>query len=145
MSPGDRAAAWLAKGWWLVMPPFAVLVGRLTFERIWASPYELLSSATRVPLFAWLLAGLYVAAHAWMAGAYLVTVERTGALVPTLAAVRAAWRGHALKVLLAAAIFAVEYAPMPLWRAIGERVQPHPRAEARGLRDSHVAHYGIRM
>jgi hypothetical protein len=120
VSVSDRRIVWLARGWWLLMPPFALLVARLTVERACAAPYELLPTTTSVPLLAWMLAGLYVGAHAWMAAAYLLTVERTGALIPTISAVRAAWRGQAVKLLLAAAVLATEYAPIPMWRAVGQ-------------------------
>jgi hypothetical protein len=101
------------------MPPFAALVARLAFERICAAPYELLPTLTRLPQVAWGLAALYVAAHAWLAAAWLVTIEETGALIPGLPAVRTAWRGRLPLLLVACAIFAIEYAPIPIWKAIG--------------------------
>jgi hypothetical protein len=119
MSAPNRGSVWLVRGWWLVMPPFAALVARLAFERSCAAPYELLPTLTRLPQAAWGLAALYVAAHAWLAAAYLVTIQETGALVPGLAAVRTARRGRLPLLLVACAIFAIEYAPISMWQAIG--------------------------
>jgi hypothetical protein len=119
MSTPNRLAVWLARSWWLVMPPFAALVARLTYERTCAAPYELLPTLTRLPLFAWMLAGLYVAAHAWVAAAYLLTVASTGALIPPPARIRELWRGRLTLVILATVLLAVEYAPVTMWRAVG--------------------------
>jgi hypothetical protein len=123
MTGVDRARVWLARTWWLLMPPFTILVIRLVIERATAAPYDLLPSLTRTPLIAWALAGLYLSAHAWLAAAGLFTIERTGALVPTRAAVRIAWGGDFLKLAAALAIFVLEYAPIPLWQAIGRALQ----------------------
>ena len=121
MTGHDRAATWLWRTWWLLMPPFGALVLRLAFERTCAAPYELLPSLTAVPALAWLFAGLYLAAHAWMAAALLFTIERGGSLVPTRAGIRRLWQGHLIQLTLAIVLFAIEYGPVPLWQAVGQR------------------------
>ena len=126
MSTTERIAIWLARAWWSLIPPFAMLVARLCVDRLCGAPYELLPSATTVPILAWLLAGLYVAAHAWLVAAYLLTVEAAGALLPTWSALRTAWRGHLPKLVLATVIFAIEYAPVSLWRVIGNMLDCGP-------------------
>jgi hypothetical protein len=123
MTSVDRARVWLSRTWWLLIPPFAALVIRLTVERATASPTDLLPTLTRTPLIALALAALYLAAHAWLAAACLFTFERTGALAPSPSAVRAAWSGDFLKLVAALAILAIEYAPIPLWQAIGRALQ----------------------
>ncbi|MBK5296294.1 MAG: hypothetical protein JJE40_03985, partial [Vicinamibacteria bacterium] len=62
---------------------------------------------------------LYLGAHCWAVGAYLVTVEHAASLLPSSRAVKAFWGRHWPKVVVTAAIVAVEHAPMTLWRAVG--------------------------
>jgi hypothetical protein len=114
-----RALDW---GWWLVMPAFALLVLRLDLERICAAPYELLPTVTTVPLFAWALSGLYLAAHAWVAAAWLVTALHADRMLPRWRIVRGLWGVRIWMIWLTLAIFALEYAPIPMWRIIGRRV-----------------------
>jgi hypothetical protein len=122
MTRHDRAATWLSRAWWLLMPPFAGLVLRLVSERTCAAPYELLPSLTSIPALAWLVAGLYLGAHAWLAAAVLFTIERGGSLVPTVAGIRRIWQGHLIQLTLALVLFAIEYGPVPFWQAVGQRV-----------------------
>jgi hypothetical protein len=122
MTRADRASTWLRRTWWLVMPPFAGLVLRLVFERACAAPYELLPSLTSVPALASLVAALYLAAHAWMVAALLFTIERSGSLVPAIAGIRRIWQGRLTPLTLAIVLFAIEYAPVPFWQAVGQRV-----------------------
>jgi hypothetical protein len=112
----------LTWAWWLIMPPFAVLVLRLDVERACAAPYELLPVATSIPMLAWLLAGLYVAAHALLFASWLVTAIHADALVPPLATIRAVWGRQIWMLAVTAAIFVLEYWPVPLWRALGRHV-----------------------
>jgi len=112
----------LTWAWWPIMPPFAVLVLRLDGERACDSPYELLSAATSIPVLAWLLATIYVAAHAWLFAAWLVTATHADTLVPSLRSVRLLWGRQAWMLAVTAAIFVLEYWPVPLWRAFGRHV-----------------------
>ena len=114
-----RALAW---SWWLVMPAFAALVLRLLVERMCAAPYELLPSVTTVPLLAWALSGLYLAAHAWLAAAWLVTALHADRMLPPWRVVREVWSGRLWVIWLTLAIFALEYGPIPLWRVLGRGV-----------------------
>jgi hypothetical protein len=112
----------LTWAWWLIMPPFAILVLRLDAERACAAPYELLPAATSIPALAWLLAGVYVAAHALLFAAWLVTAAHADALVPTRQVVRQVWGRQTWMLVVTAAIFVLEYWPVPLWRALGRHV-----------------------
>jgi hypothetical protein len=112
----------LTWAWWLIMPPFAILVLRLDVERACAAPYELLPAATSIPMLAWLLAAIYVAAHALLFAGWLVTAVHADALVPPLATIRAVWGRQVWMLVVTAAIFVLEYWPVPLWRALGRHV-----------------------
>ena len=122
MTAPDATRAWLARAWWVLVPAFAILVARLVFERTCASPNDLLPTMTAVPLVAWGLATLYLGSHVWLAAAYVLTVERTGTLVPTWSLIRRAWDDDLLKVVVATVVVAVEYAPAPWLQAIGHRI-----------------------
>jgi hypothetical protein len=117
MPPALRTA--LTWAWWLIMPPFAVLVVRLDAERACAAPYELLPTATAIPVLAWLLATLYVAAHALLFAGWLATSFCADALVPARSAVRRIWGRQTWMVVVTAAIFVLEYWPVPAWQALG--------------------------
>jgi hypothetical protein len=119
-SPAVRTA--LTWAWWLIMPPFAVLVLRLDAERACAAPYELLPMATAIPALAWLLAALYVAAHALLFAGWLVTAIHADALVPPLGTIRAVWGRQLWMLPVMLGIFLAEYAPVPLWQALGRHV-----------------------
>lgn len=112
--------------WWGVFPCFAALVIRLTMERACADPYELLPALSSRPWFAWPIALVYVLAHAWIVGVYLVTVAETNAIVPAWSDWRAIWAGGTRKLLLMLAVFAIEYAPIAVWRVVGEALQCAP-------------------
>jgi hypothetical protein len=113
--PLRRALDW---SWWLVMPAFAALVLRLDVERACAAPYELLPEITTVPLFAWALSALYLAGHAWLGAAWLVTALHADRMLPPWRSVRAYWIGRTWAIWLTLAIFALEYAPIPVWRIL---------------------------
>jgi len=112
----------LTGAWWLIMPPFAMLVLRLDAERACAAPYELLPTATAIPALAWILAALYVAAHALLFAGWLVTAIHADALVPPLGTIRAVWGRQTWMLVVTAAIFVLEYWPVPLWQALGRYV-----------------------
>ncbi len=120
MPPALRTA--LTWAWWLIMPPFALLVLRLDGERACAAPYELLPSATAIPALAWLLAALYVAAHALLVAGWMATSLCADALVPAAATVRLIWGRQTWMLGVTAAIFVLEYWPVPLWQALGRHV-----------------------
>jgi hypothetical protein len=109
-----------SRAWWIVFPPFALLVGRLTFERACADPYSLVQSLASRPAAAWPLALLYVAAHVWLIVVYLRTVARTDALWPSLAEFRAIQGTDVIKAILMAIVLAIEYSPVSFWRLVGE-------------------------
>ena len=121
MSAG-RLATTLRWSWWLVMPAFAVLVVRLDVERMCARPYELLPAATTQPSIAWALSTLYVAAHAWIAAAWLATALHADAILPSWQRARELWDGRAWLLWTTAAIFVLEYWPIPIWRALGRAI-----------------------
>jgi hypothetical protein len=112
----DEIQSALSTSWWIVFPCFGALVVRLSAERACADPHDLLPALTGMPAGAWPLALVYVAAHAWVVGAYLLTVSRTAQLLPLPAAVRVVWGRDVFKLLAIGLAFAIEYAPMSLWR-----------------------------
>jgi hypothetical protein len=114
--------SWLSRSWWIVVPPFMILVARLVYERTCAEPYELLPLLTSQPLLAWALAALYVAAHCWAVAAYLVTVDATNTLLPSWSASRKLWGPDWLKVVATLAILILEYWSIPFWRLLGHSV-----------------------
>jgi hypothetical protein len=109
----------LSTSWWIVFPCFSVLVARFSGERACADPYDLLPALTSTPAGAWPLAIVYVAAHGWIVTAYLITVSRAAQLLPGPAAVRRMWGRDAFKLFAMVMAFAIEYAPMALWRLAG--------------------------
>ena len=112
----------LTWSWWLIMPPFALLVLRFDAERACAAPYELLPTAGAIPALAWLLAALYVAAHALLVAGWLVTAIHSDALVPPLGTIRAVWGRQTWMLAVTVAIFVLEYWPVPAWQALGRHV-----------------------
>lgn len=109
----------LSTSWWIVFPSFSALIVRLSAERACADPYDLLPALTGTPAGAWLLAAVYVGAHAWIVTAYLITVSPAAQLLPGSAAVRRVWGRDSFKLFAFVVAFAIEYAPMPVWRLAG--------------------------
>lgn len=104
--------------WWPLWPAFAALTVRLGIARGCGNPYDLLPAIVSDPAWAWPLALVYVAAHAWIAAAYLATVADAGSVVPAWRVWRSVWGRAVAMVLLMLGALAVEYAPLPLWRAL---------------------------
>ncbi len=121
-----RVRALLLATWWILWPPFAALIVRLAMERACANPYDLLPAITSNPTWVSLLAALYVAPHLWLVAAYVVTVQMCDDLLPGPRALMAVWRTGWVRLALMAALFAVEYAPMPVWRFLGRVVGCRP-------------------
>ena len=119
---GERLPAWLRWSWWFVVPPIGALAVRLAFERACESPYELAAALMSRSRPALLVALLYLGAHVWAVVAYLLTIERTRTLVPSLGAVRRLWGSDVIKLAIAAAVLALEHAPVRLWRLLGRAV-----------------------
>ena len=115
----DGGTSLLARSWWVVFPVFAAIALRLAVERTCGDPYELMPALTSSARWAWPLALLYLAAHAWSVAAYLLTVARADTLLPPLAAWRRVWGGDVVKIVLMLAMLAIESAPIGLWRMIG--------------------------
>jgi hypothetical protein len=118
VSAQRRGEAWLRWLWWLLFPSFAWLVTRMAIDRACADPYLLLADAASNPAFAWPLALVYVAAHWWMLGAYLMTAHRAAAFWPGIRAWRDVWGSHLMQIFLMAAVFVIEYAPLPLGQLV---------------------------
>jgi hypothetical protein len=112
-----RLQSILRTSWWVLFPAFAVLVARLTVDRICRDPYDLLPALTSSPATALLLAGIYVIAHAWIISAYLVSIDRE--LVPKLANISRTWRRDSWRVYAMAAVFVIEYFPNTFWTFVG--------------------------
>ena len=116
----DRAAVvrGMRAAWWVLWPAFTALTVRLGVERGCGDPYDLLPAIVSNPTWAWPLALGYVAAHAWIAAVYLVTVADAGRLAPGWRAWQSVWRGDLPMVALMIASMALEYAPVSLWRLL---------------------------
>jgi hypothetical protein len=111
----DIAARVLSVAWWIVCPAFLVVVLLFIRERACFDRHYLLPGVSVKPLLAWLVSGIYLTAHAWLIAAYGVTLTRTCALLPGLAAARAAWNGAWLKVVAMVGLFVLENAPAEIW------------------------------
>jgi hypothetical protein len=122
----SRVRAVLTSTWWPVLLSFGALTVRLAHERACSNPYDLLPDVTSNPAWALLLAAVYVAAHVWAVCAYVMTVSVSDALLPGPAAFRAAWGSSAVKPALMAVVFAIEYAPIPVWRLLGHALGCRP-------------------
>ena len=109
----------LRGAWWGIFPCFAALTLWLARDRACGHPYDLLPGVASNPSGAWPLAAVYVLAHIWILTAWVRYVSRSNELLPPIHALRHAARGEERQVLLMAAAFAIEYAPMPVWRALG--------------------------
>jgi hypothetical protein len=105
--------------WWPLWPAFLALAVRLGIERGCGDAYDLLPSLVSSPAWAWPLAAVYVAAHAWVIVAYLVTVSAAQRLAPGVAVWRAVWGRSLVRVILMLAAMAIEYTPVALWRMAG--------------------------
>lgn len=112
----------LTWAWWLIVPPFAALVLRLSAERACAAPYELLPDATAIPALASMLAALYVAAHALLIASWLVTAVHADALLPPIRTIRAVWGRQTWMLFVIATLVVMEYWPVVFWRVIGRTV-----------------------
>jgi hypothetical protein len=114
----DDVRTWLQRSWWVIFPCFAVLVGRLAIERTCGNPNDLLP-ATANPAWAWPIAIVYVLGHVWIAGAYLLTANRSHRLVPPASAWTSEWGTSAATIVLMLVVVAVECAPVGLWSFVG--------------------------
>jgi hypothetical protein len=119
LAKSSRCETLPQRTWWIVFPPFALLVGRLTYERTCADPSRLLLALTSSPTTAWPIALLYVVAHVWLLVVYVRVVARTNSLAPSLADLCAIEGTEVLKILLMTVVLALEYSPLSLWRMIG--------------------------
>jgi hypothetical protein len=113
------AVRWLGRIWWLLFPAFAVLTWRLDIERACANPYDLLPALTTNPVWAWPIALVYVLSHVWIVAVYVTTAVAAGTLRPSIDRWRGMWGRDLYKILVMAAVIAIEYAPLALWRWLG--------------------------
>ena len=105
----------LARIWFVLFPAFVVLVFFLVSDRgCFDRPYITPSIGTRAAVV-WPAAMVYVAAHCWMAAAYVLTVIGTDSLLPTLADARKLWGSDWRKIVGIAVVFAFGYSPAIIW------------------------------
>jgi hypothetical protein len=121
-----RVRTVLAATWWIAFPSFAALVARFSIGRTCGNADDLLGDLTSSPVRAWLIGSVYVGAHVWMLAAYLTSAATADDLLPGFRVFRAAGRTNLAKLVLMAAVFAVEYAPLTLWRGLGHVIQCRP-------------------
>jgi hypothetical protein len=118
-SSREEVRRWLGVIWWPLWPAFTAMVGALTIDRACRATFDLLPGASSSPVLATPLAAVYVAAHLWLGAAIVLTTTGSGDLAPSLPAIRRVWTRDTVKLILMAAVFVVDYAPMSLWRVIG--------------------------
>jgi hypothetical protein len=122
VTPDDRAPGGAMRAlrltWWIVCPAFLVVVLVFIRERACFDRHYLLPAVSTKPLLAWLIAGIYLAAHGWLVAAYGMTVARTGTLLPRPAQARAIWGGMWLMLLAMLTLFVLENAPGEVWAKI---------------------------
>jgi hypothetical protein len=102
------------------------LVARLSIDRTCGQTYDLLGDLTSSPVRAWLLGSVYVGAHVWLLAAYLTSAAAADDLLPGVRVFRAAGRTSLARLMLMAAVFAIEYAPITLWRGVGHVIGCRP-------------------
>jgi hypothetical protein len=119
VSVSRLAKIWLTRSWWLVFPAFLALTLGLTRDRMCGDPTNLLPGLMSQARLALGIAAVYVLAHVWIAGAYLVTASQSDSLLPPPSAWRATWRSSIFQILLMVLVGAVEYAPISVIRVIG--------------------------
>jgi hypothetical protein len=113
----DRASRWLAIAWWMVCPPFALLVARFSYERACLNPYELLQPIMRHQSGAVLVAAIYLAAHVWLVAA-IVLIARAWDGINRREPRPVAWSIDVrvvVRVVAMAAVIAVEQVPRAVW------------------------------
>jgi hypothetical protein len=104
--------------WWVIFPGFLVVVLALVRDRAcFDRTYPLPDVATR-PMFAWLVAGVYLFAHGWLVAAYGFTVSETRRLLPRIEQVRQTWGPAWPQLLATIGLFALEYGPVKVWTGI---------------------------
>lgn len=110
------ARRWLDRTWWPIWPVFTWLIGELTLERTCGAGSGLVAGLSVRPLPAAALAAIYVAAHAWLGVAVLVTTTGAGEMVPGAKAIVRVWQRWPVKLVLMAVVFAVDYLPRTIFR-----------------------------
>jgi hypothetical protein len=114
--PASLLRALRAVGW-VLLPAFAALVLLFVRERACFDRYALLPAVGGTPRLAYLVSGVYVAAHVWVVCAYAVTVRATGELLPGPTAMARAWNDRWTIALGFALVMGVEYVPAGIWEA----------------------------
>lgn len=118
----DSVRRVLAASWWLLFPAFALLAGRLAYERGCRDPLELLPSLMNRPLVALAVAGVYLAAYLWCVTVWFHAARLTGRLIPGPRDLRAIWSGDAIKIAAFLAALAIEQLPRGVWTAVVPRL-----------------------
>src|SRR5262245_45883410 len=112
---GSAARRLLARVWFVLFPAFVVLVLLLVIDRgCFDRPYITPSIGTKAAAV-WPAAIVFVAAHCWIAAAYVLTAVGTDSLLPTLADARKLWGSDWRKIIGIAVVFAFGYAPAIIW------------------------------
>jgi hypothetical protein len=107
-----RALTW---SWYGIFPAMLLIVGAFLVERGCFDRYTLLPALGTRPGLAYVVAGIYTLAHAWIVTAYAATIAECGAVVPSLRRMREVWQGEWFKVVAMAAVLALEYVPAGVW------------------------------
>lgn len=113
----------LIRIWWIVFPSLTLLTLRLTVEGACGDPYDPLPATGSAAL---ILAVVYVLAHVWLAGTYLLTASRAQRLLPSARDMTSLWGPDILKIYLVAGVLPLEHVPVPLLQLIGHGVGCSP-------------------
>jgi hypothetical protein len=117
----DRVETGLAKllleFWWVLFPPFTILVCRFSFERGCRDPYELLRPIMQHQAGALTVAAVYVGAYAWFLAAVLLNA-RIRADRSVMGSFRPVGDRHAWKIAAMAAALAIDNLPRALWHLL---------------------------
>jgi hypothetical protein len=119
MPIADHVRRWLLWSWFAALPASALVVAAFVRERACADPYALLPAVAARPAAAYAVAAAYVGGHVWLAAAWLVTLDRSGRLVPGPGDVRRVWGTRWYAPASVLAVVALEQIPPGLWRAAG--------------------------
>ena len=104
----------LSVAWWILLPPFMLLIGRFAYERACMNPYELLQPVMRTQAGALAVAGVYVGAYVWVVVAGVLTA-RAASRSTLRAAWSSVWGTESFKVVTMAGALALEQVPRALW------------------------------
>lgn len=121
MEPFESLGRWLTRSWFVIWPPFTLLVGWTIYERTCVAQAEPWPWLLGRPWLALFVGAVYVSAHGWCVAWYL----NGRAAQPFAGAwpVSIANRPNRAQVALMLLLLAIEYAPRTLWRVLMRSIE----------------------